>query len=88
MKFSAICDTPFDSHYMSSEDGDKAKEQYLEFLDTVLLPNRETFLAFNIEKNRLYTFLTAHVYGVEKFSALWNVMIFVFTMFHGQSNVE
>ena len=75
MKSSAICDTLFDSHYVSSEDADKAKEQYLEFLDTVVLPNRETFLA-------------AHVYRVEKLSALWNVMIFVFTMFHGQSNVE
>ena len=88
MKFSAICDTLFDSHYVSSEDGDKAKEQYLEFLDTVVLSDRETFLAFNIEKDRLDTFLTAHVYGVEKFSALWNVMIFVFAMFHGKSNVE
>ena len=88
MKSSAICDTLFDSHYVSSEDADKAKEQYLEFLDTVVLPNRETFLAFNIEKDRLETFLAAHVYRVEKLSALWNVMIFVFTMFHGQSNVE
>ena len=31
MKFSAICDTLFDSHYVSSEDRDKAKEQYPEF---------------------------------------------------------
>ena len=37
MKSSAICDTLFDSHYVSSEDADKAKEQYLEFLDTVVL---------------------------------------------------
>ena len=80
--------TLFDSHYVSSEDANKAKEQYLEFLYTVVLPNRETFLAFNIEKDRLDTFLAAHVYGVEKFSALWNVMMFVFTMFYGQSNVE
>ena len=41
-----------------------------------------------IEKDRLDTFLDAHVYGVEKLSALWNVMIFVFTIFHGWSNVE
>ena len=88
MKSSAICDTLFDSHYVSSEDADKAKEQYLEFLDIVMLPNRETFLPFNIEKDRLETFLAAHVYRVEKLSALWNVMIFVFIMFHGQSNVE
>ena len=51
MKFSAICDTLFDSYYMSSEDIDKAKEQYHEFLDTVALPNPETFPAFNIEKD-------------------------------------
>ena len=88
MKFSVICDTLFDSHYVSSEDACKAKEQYLEFLDTVVLPNRETFLAYNIEKDRLDTFLAAHVYAFEKFCALWNVMIFVFTMFNGQSNVE
>ena len=88
MKFSAISDALFDSHYVSSEDAGKAKEQYLEFLDTVVLPNWEMCVAFNIEKDQLDTFLAAHVYGVEKFSALWNVMIFVFTMFHGQSNVE
>ena len=51
MKFSAICGTLFDSHYMSLEDAYKAKEQYLQFLDTVMLPNWETFLAFNIEKD-------------------------------------
>ena len=85
MKFSAICHTLFDSHYVSSEDADKVKEQYLEFLDTVVLPNRETFLAFNIEKERLDTFLAARV---EKVSTLSNVMIFVLTMFHGQSNVD
>ena len=53
-----------------------------------MLSNCETFLAFTIEKDRLDTFLATHVYGVEKFSALWNVMIFVCTMFHRQSNVE
>ena len=83
-KLSVICDTLFDSHYVSSEDADKAKEQYFEFLDTVVLPNWETFLAFNIEKHRLDTFLAAHVNGD---SSLWNVMIFAFTMFHGQSKV-
>ena len=87
IKFSAICDTLFDRHYVSSEDADKAKEQYIEFLDTVLLRNQETFLACNIEKDRLDTFLTAHIYTVEKFSALWNVMIFAFIMFPRQSNV-
>ena len=85
MKFSAICRTLFDSHYVSSEDADKAKEQYLEFLDIVVLPNREMFLAFNIEKDRLDTFLAARV---EKVSTLSNVMIFVLTMFRGQSNVD
>ena len=88
MKFSAVCNTLFDSHYMSSEDADKAKEWYLEFQDTVVLPNWEMFLAFNIEKERLDTFLAARVYRVEKLSALWNVMIFVFAMFQGQSSVE
>ena len=53
-----------------------------------MLSNQEMFLAFAIEKDSLDTFLAAHVYGVEKFSALWNVMIFVCTMFHGQSNVK
>ena len=43
MKFSVICDTLFDSHYVSSEDADKAKEQYLKFLDTVVLLNRKRF---------------------------------------------
>ena len=51
MKFSAICNTLFHSYYVSSEDTYKAKEQYFEFLDTVVLPNRETFLAVNIEKD-------------------------------------
>ena len=57
INFSAICDTLSVSHYLSSEGTGKAKEQYLKFLDTVVLPNRETSLAFNIEKERLNTFL-------------------------------
>ena len=57
INLSAICDTLFVSHYLSSEGTGKAKEQYLKFLDTVVLPNRETSLTFNIEKERLNTFL-------------------------------
>ena len=72
--------TLFDSHYVSSEDANKAKEQYLEFLYTVVLPNRETFLAFNIEKDRLDTFLAAHGYGVEKFSTLNEASISTMTL--------
>ena len=87
MKFSAIFDTLFDSQYMRSEDAGKAKEQYLEFLDTTVQSNQETFLAINIEKDQLDAFLDAHAYEVDRFSALWNV-IFVFTMFHRQSNFE
>ena len=57
INFSAICDTLSVSHYLSSEGTGKAKEQYLKFMDTVVLPNRETSLTFNIEKERLNTFL-------------------------------
>ena len=87
MKFSAIFDTLFDSQYLCSEVAGKAKEQYLEFLDTIVLPNQETFLAINIEKDQLDFFLGAHAYEVDRFSALWNVIL-VFTMFHRQSNFE
>ena len=72
--------TLFDSHYVSSEDANKAKEQYLEFLYTVVLPNRETFLAFNIEKDRLDTFLAAHGYGVKKFSTLNEASVSTMTL--------
>ena len=72
--------TLFDSHYVSSEDANKAKEQYLEFLYTVVLPNRETFLAFNTEKDRLDTFLAAHGYGVKKFSTLNEASVSTMTL--------
>ena len=86
MKFGAIYDTLFDSRELRRCWQSKRVLSWISGYR--VLPNRKTFLAFNIEKDRLDTFLAAHVYGVKKFSTLWNVMMFVFTMFYGQSNVE
>ena len=66
---------------------DKAKAQYSEFLETVVKENRDAFIIFKKETDRLDDFLFPFVL-MSKFAELAEVFKIVLILSHGQAQVE
>ena len=85
--FSALVDMQFDAQHMKCQDGDLAKAEYKCFLSKVAV-DREKFSNFNISKEGGDSFLGSYLNKIHAYKHAWMVMIFVFTLSHGQSEVE
>ena len=85
--FNGIVDLLYQRNLVLRKECDKAKSQYEDFLD-LIKTDREKFLSFDLEKDRLDTFLGGYLYKNPKFNELWHVCIFIFILPHGQAVVE
>ena len=77
----------FDAQHMKCQGGDLAKAQYKCFLSEKVAVDREKFPNFNISKERVDTFLGSYLNKINSYKHAWMVMIFVFPLSHGQSQV-
>ena len=73
---------------ISALQGDRAKEQFEQFLVKVVALNRNEFLNFNKKVTRLDDFLAFYVCSSNLYNDFWYVCKFIFTLCHGQSSVE
>ena len=85
--FRGIVDLLYQRGLFLRGEADSAKEEYETFLRLVD-QNREKFLEFDIIKDRLDVFLGGFLHHNPKYSNLWKVMKFIFTLSHGQAVVE
>ena len=69
-------------------DGDQSKEQFDNFLANDVPFNRSNFKNFDFKVTRLNEFLKIYPMNREKYSGMWKVCIFIFTLSHGQSSIE
>ena len=75
----------YDLKLLSSQEADKAKQEYQAFLTSVAVTDQDKFLSYDMDKNRLDSFLSGYMKGVTKFANLWKV---IFTLSHGQADIE
>ena len=73
---------------MKCPDRDLAKAEYECFLSKKVAIDREKFSSFNISKERVDTFLGSYLNKNDAYKHAWMVMFLVFTLSHGQSQVE
>ena len=88
IKFYKFYFKQFADKRLTSNESEDAKSQFDDFLSTEVVLNREKFLAFDVIGERLDTFLGLYLHKNTKYASLWKVMIFAFTLTHGQSQVE
>ena len=73
---------------MLSSEADRAKQQYESFLNGTVPKNREKFEGFNSNNSRIDRFLAEFLARNEEFKWFWFVCKIIFTLSHGQSQVE
>ena len=78
----------YDLKLLSSQEADKAKQEYQAFLTSVAVTDQDKFLSHDMDKNRLDSFLSGYMEGVDKFANVWKVCKIIFTLSHGQADIE
>ena len=78
----------FKAKHLSDDEADQAKDQYEAFVNDEARKFDEDFIAFNKSEDRLDKFFGKWLHRNPKYADLWKVMIFIFTLSHGQAQVE
>ena len=60
----------YDLKLLSSQEADKAKQEYQASLTSVAVTDQDKFLSYDMDKNRLDSFLSGYMKGVAKFANL------------------
>ena len=74
--------------WMSPDEADEAKTEYLKFIDTECVLFKDKFLAFDAANDRVDKFLGTFLHGQKEYTSLWKVCLFELVLSHGQSAVE
>ena len=86
--FNSVIDIMHSKKRISAAQGDRAKEQFEQFLLKVVTLNKNKFLNFNRKVTHLDEFLALFVCSSSLYNDFWHVCKFVFSLCHGQSSVE
>ena len=88
IRFKSLAEKLSKLKLLSSDQCDKAKEQYEEFVDDECVKYRETFSKFDHVVDSLDKFLGVYLHKVPKYECLWIVCKIVFVLSHGQAAIE
>jgi hypothetical protein len=81
-------DKLYTANHINSKEADNAKLQLEEFISSTAKTQKDKFLGFSLGDNRLDNFYREYLKGCDKYKDLWKVMVIVFTISHGQSQIE
>jgi hypothetical protein len=87
LKFSKLLQQLVASGYLKSKIGDKANEEYFQFIINIVRKHDTEFLSFKKYDDRLDIFLAQHI-PVNGYTSLWDVCIILFCLSHGQPAIE
>ena len=87
-KFEKVVDKLYMANHINSKEADGAKLQLEEFISSTAKVHRDQFLGFSLADNRLDHFYRVYLKGCDKYKDLWKIMVIVFTISHGQSQIE
>ena len=86
--FEKVVDRLYTANHINSKEADNAKLQLEEFISSTAKIHKDKFLVFSLADNRLDHFYREYLKGCDKYKDLWKVMVIVFTISHGQSQIE
>ena len=88
LKFEKLVNVLHKHQRLTSIEADFAKEQFDIFLAREVIQNKNEFKNFDYSKQRLDEFLGHYMVGNTVNQFFWKLCIFVFTVSHGQSDIE
>ena len=87
-KFGKLVTMMYENNDLTADDADKAEDQFESFIASEVKVFQEEFSKFDNVKDRLDAFYKQWLHRNEKYSSLWKVMVFVFTLGHAQAQIE
>ena len=86
-KFGKLVTSLYECKLINAEEADQSKDQFESIIDSEAKKSAEAFFKYDMV-NRLDKFFGRWFFQNEKYTSLWKVMIFVFTLSHGQAQIE
>ena len=86
--FNKILEKLISCRHITTNQGDSAKSEYANFLQTIVNKNQSSFTDFNIDDDRLDVFLLSYLESCTRFPQLTEIVKFVMTLSHGQAASE
>ena len=87
-KFGKLVTRMYENNDLTADEVDKAKDQFEAFIASEVKTFQVEFSKFDTVKDRLDAFNKQWLHRNEKYSSLWKVMVFAFTLSHGQAQIE
>ena len=78
----------YECKHVNAEEPDQPKYQFKSFIDSEEKRSAEEFSKYDMVNDSLDKFFGRLFFRNEKYASLWKVMIFVFTLNHGQAQIE
>ena len=78
----------YECKHINAEEADQSKYWFKSFVDSEAKKRAKEFYKYDIVNDHLDKFFERWFFRNEKYTSLWKVMIFVFTLNHGQAQIE
>ena len=83
-KFGKLVTSLYECKLINAEVADQSKDQF----ELFVLKSAEEFSQYDMVNDRLEKFFGRWFFRNEKYTSLWKVMIFVFSLSYGQAQIE
>ena len=87
-KFGKLVTSSYECKHINAEEADRSKDRFESFVDSEAKKSAEEFSKYDMVNDRLDKFFGGWCFRNEKYTSLWKVMIFVFTLSHEQVQIE
>ena len=87
-KFEKVVGKLYTAKLVDSKEANNAKLQLQEFISSTANIHKDKFLRVSLADNRLDHFYREYIKGCDKYKDLLKVMVIVFTIPHGQNQIE
>ena len=88
LQFNKVVDKLFKHQQLDNKEADEAKLQFEEFATNYVPQHSDKFNNFNVSMQRLDKFYGEFLHKNQQYKSMWKAFIFIFTLSHGQSQVE
>ena len=86
--FDRLVDKLYNLNRISSKHADGTKKEYFQLVSSAQNKHKDAFLSFDEKKSRLDSFFVDLMHGDARYRKCWTIFKIVFTLSHGQADVD
>ena len=86
--FDRLVDKLYNLNRISSKHADEPKKEYFQLVSSAQNEHKDAFLSFDEKKYHLDSFFVDLMHGNDRYRKCWTIVKIVFSLYHGQVDVE